>query len=272
MTFLEKIEASTDFIRKQLSSMPTIGLVLGSGLGALASQIQDKLSIPFHEIPFFPVSTVKGHLGQLVIGKLAGKQVMALQGRVHYYEGYNMQEVSFPIRVMQSLGIEKLILTNACGGLQKGLTPGVLFLIEDHINLMGDSPLRGTNFESLGPRFPDLSQAYDRDLRKIAQQVAEQMDISLFSGVYAAVSGPCYETRAEMEFLKIIGADVVGMSTVPEAIVAAHAGIKTLGIACVTDVPFLDHSEILSHEAVVEVAEKARPYFSQLLLGILKQI
>ena len=272
MDYSAKIQDAFQYLKSKTDLSPKIGIVLGSGLGKLADSIESPVNIPFSEIPHFPVSTVDGHDGRLIFGILEGKAVLLLKGRVHYYEGYSMQEVTFPIRIMQAYGIEKLILSNACGGLSADLKVGELVLIKDHINLVGDNPLRGKNDENLGPRFPDLSKAYDAQLIEIAEKVALKQQIQLSKRVYAIVSGPTYETKAEANFLRIIGADIVGMSTVPECIVANHAGIKVLGISCVTDISPPFGTEEITHELVVEIALKVQPVFIQLVKGIVKEL
>jgi purine-nucleoside phosphorylase len=272
MDYLVKIQNAFQHLKSKITLIPEIGIVLGSGLGDLANSIEKPINIPFSEIPHFPVSTVEGHDGKLIFGTLAGKSVMVLKGRVHYYEGYSMKEITFPIRIMQAFGIKKLILTNACGGLNPELNVGDLVLIKDHINLIGDSPLRGKNYDTLGPRFPDLSKSYDPQLIEIAENVANQQGIKLPKGIYAIVSGPCYETEAEANFLRIIGADTVGMSTVPECIIANHAGIKVLGISCVTDISPPNATEQITHEMVMETALKVQPVFVKLIKNIVTQL
>ena len=272
MHYLARIQTAFDFLKTKTTFSPEIGIVLGSGLGDLADSIENPIIIPFAEIPHFPVSTVEGHEGQLIFGKLEGKQVLLLKGRVHYYEGYSMQEVTFPIRIMQAFGIKTLILTNACGGLNPALKIGDLVLIKDHIDLIGDNPLRGQNYDELGPRFPDMSKAYDPSLTKIAEHAASDQGFQLSKGVYVIVSGPCYETEAEANFLRIIGADIVGMSTVPECIVANHAGMKVLGISCVTDISPPNAPESITHEIVMENALKVQPVFIQLIKNIVKRL
>ncbi len=272
MDYPTLIQNAFQFLKAKTNLIPEIGIVLGSGLGALADSIENPTSIPFSKIPHFPVSTVEGHEGKIIFGILEGKPVMLLNGRVHYYEGYSMQEVTFSIRIMQAFGIKKLILTNACGGLNPELKVGELVLIKDHINLTNDNPLRGKNYDALGPRFPDLSKAYDPRLLEIAEKAASLQNLKLSKRVYAIVSGPCYETEAEANFLRIIGADIVGMSTVPECIVANHAGIKVLGISCVTDIFSADNSEQITHEMVMENALKIQPVFTKLVKNIVEMM
>lgn len=269
---LEKINETIDYIRKATDFKPDIGLILGSGLGLLADEIEDPIKIEYEDIPNFPVSTVVGHEGRLVMGMLNGKKVVAMQGRFHYYEGYSMEEVTFPVRVMKSLGIEMILVTNACGGMDKKLYPGALMIIDDHINFTGDNPLIGHNHDELGPRFPDMSTAYDKGLIEIAHKVGKELDIKTEQGIYAAISGPYYFSRAELRMLRNIGGDAIGMSTVPEVIVARHMGLKVLGISCVTDMAIADEIESISHEEVIEVANKTRPKFIELVKGILSEV
>lgn len=269
---IQKIKESSQFIYERINITPTIGLILGSGLGTLANEIENPTIIDYKEIPHFPVSTVKGHEGRLVIGTLEGKLVIAMQGRFHYYEGYSMQEITFPVRVMKELGVEMMLVTNACGGMDENLYPGALMLITDHINFMGGNPLIGKNLDELGPRFPDMSSAYDKDLIEVAKKVGKELEIETKEGVYAAISGPYYFSRAELRMLRRIGGDTIGMSTVPEVIVAKHMGLKVLGISCVTDMAIADTIESISHEEVVEVANRTRPKFISLVKGILKEV
>lgn len=252
-------------IRRLAPVRPRIGLILGSGLGELADQIQPSVTIPFQEIPHFAVSTVPGHKGELVIGQLEGQTVAAMRGRVHYYEGWPMDQVTFPVYVMRQLGVELLILTNAAGGLNPGFSPGDLMLITDHLNLTGDHPLMGANDDLLGPRFPDLTYAYDQPLGLRLKAAAKQLAISLQEGVYAGISGPNYLSKAELRALLYLGADALGMSTVPEAIAASHCGLKVLGLSCITDMANPDLLEPPSHEQVLRVAEAIKPAFISLL-------
>ena len=269
---LEKINETTSFLKEKINIEPEIGLILGSGLGTLANEIKNETIIEYENIPNFPVSTVEGHEGRLVIGELEGKKVIAMQGRFHYYEGYSMKDITFPVRIMKSLGIKMLLVTNACWGMDEELYPGALMLINDHINFTGDNPLIGENFDELGPRFPDMSHAYDKDLIDLSKKVGNKSDIELKEGVYAAISGPYYFSRAELRMLRTIGADTIGMSTVPEVIVAKHSGLKVLGISCVTDMAIADEIESIDHEQVVEVANKVKPKFIKLVRGILKEV
>ncbi|KXG76827.1 purine-nucleoside phosphorylase [Thermotalea metallivorans] len=268
----KKIFEASSFIQSRINTTPEIGLILGSGLGSLANEIEEAVRIPYEIIPHFPVSTVEGHEGQLVIGTLEGKKVIAMQGRFHYYEGYSMQEVTFPVRVMKELGVKMLLVTNACGGMNPELYPGALMFIEDHINFTGDNPLIGPNDDTLGPRFPDMSTAYDKALIALGQKVGEKLGIDTKKGVYVAISGPNYMSAAELKMLRKFGADTLGMSTVPEVIVARHAGLKVLGISCVTDMAIADTLEPLEHERVVEIANQTRPKFIRLVKGILQEV
>ncbi|ABR48679.1 inosine guanosine and xanthosine phosphorylase family [Alkaliphilus metalliredigens QYMF] len=269
---LAKIQESKAFILSKTALKPSIGLILGSGLGTLADEIEDKVIIDYKEIPHFPTSTVEGHAGQLVLGRLEGKYVVAMQGRFHYYEGYSMQEITFPVRVMKAIGVELLLVTNACGGLNAKLHPGALMVIEDHINLTGANPLIGPNMSELGPRFPDMSSAYDRELIELVHRVGAKHQIEIHQGVYLAISGPNYLSKAELNMVRILGADTVGMSTVPEVIVARHAGIKVLGLSCVTDMAIPEELESVSHEQVIAIANKTRPQFISLVKGILNEV
>ncbi len=272
MNDLAKIKSASDYLQSQSQYQPQIGLVLGSGLGSLADQIEAPEQYPYESIPFCPVSTVEGHRGQLVIGRLEGQTVMAMQGRLHYYEGYSMGEITFPIRLMKALGVEKLIVTSACGALNADYFPGALVLVQDHINWMGDNPLRGENFPALGPRFPDMSHAYTKRLLQQAQSIAQELEQKVFTGTHIGVSGPYFQTEAELKLLRLLGADTVGMSMIPEVIVAAHASMQVLGIACVTDmaVPGLP-SEPVSHEKVMEVANRTRPQFIRLVKALIRE-
>lgn len=251
---------------------PEIGIILGSGLGILTEEVVDQVIIPYSEIPHFPQSTVVGHKGQFVFGTLAGKSVVCMDGRFHYYEGYELEQVTLPVRVMQKLGVSKLIVTNAAGGVNESFDAANLMIITDHINLMGVNPLRGKNKDEFGPRFPDMSEAYDKELREIAFEVAEKLQIKLQKGVYAAVSGPCYETPAEIRYVRVIGADAIGMSTVPEVIVANHCGIKVLGISCITNMAAGISQGKLNHKEVMETASIVREKFINLVKEIVSKI
>ncbi|MCB9235018.1 MAG: purine-nucleoside phosphorylase [Bacteroidia bacterium] len=272
INYLTKIKDAAAFIRSMYPTKPTVGLILGSGLGALADEIQKPIRIPYQEIPHFPVSTVKGHDGNLVLGELEGKQVIALQGRFHFYEGYTMRQVTFPVRVFQDLGVETMIVTNACGGINPKLYPGALMFITDHINFTGTNPLIGENFEELGPRFPDMSHAYDPELRALGKKVADEQGIEVFEGIYTATAGPYYFSRAELVMVRNFGSDTIGMSTVPEVIVARHSGMRSLGISAVTDMAIPETHTSITHAEVVEVANRTRPKFIKLVRGILNQM
>ena len=269
--WLAKIKETVEFIKGNIRSTPEIGLILGSGLGELAEEIENAVSIPYGEIPHFHSSTVAGHKGQLITGQLEGKQVVAMQGRFHYYEGISMQEITFPVRVLHQLGCESLIVTNACGGMNKNFKPGDLMVIEDHINFTGSNPLIGSNIDELGPRFPDMSNAYTPELREYAEKAAKKQNLLIQKGVYTAVSGPTYMSGAELIMLRKLGGDVVGMSTVPEVIVARHMGMKVLGISCITDMAIGESHEGITHEEVMEVAATAKPRFKALIRGALKE-
>ncbi|KAF1301653.1 MULTISPECIES: purine-nucleoside phosphorylase [Enterococcus] len=260
----EQIKQTIEFIREAGVKEVDFGLILGSGLGELADEITDPIKIPYQEIPHFPVSTVVGHAGQLVYGELAGKKVLAMQGRFHYYEGHSMQTVTYPVRVMAALGAHSLVVTNASGGVNETFTPGDLMLITDQINFTGNNPLIGSNDEKIGPRFPDMSQAYTLTYRETAKKVAEKRQLHLREGVYMGFSGPTYETPAEVRFARIAGADAVGMSTVPEVIVAVHSGLKVLGISCITNLA-AGMQASLNHEEVVETTTRVKAEFKALI-------
>jgi purine-nucleoside phosphorylase len=251
---------------------PKIALVLGSGLGAFADELTEAARIPYEKIPGFPRSTAIGHAGRLVIGKVAGIAVAAMQGRVHFYEGYTAQQVAFPMRVLGRLGIRSAILTNAAGGINARYTQGALVVIRDHINLQGSNPLIGPNDERFGPRFPDMTQAYGKPYREIALAAAKQLGINVPEGVYAALAGPNYETPAEIRYLRTIGADLVGMSTVPETIAARHMGIRVLGISCVTNMAAGILDQVLDHKEVIATGERVKGQFIALLRAVLPRI
>ncbi|ADC51003.1 purine nucleoside phosphorylase [Alkalihalophilus pseudofirmus OF4] len=269
---LEKIKQSATYLEGKIETKPQIGLILGSGLGELADEIEDAVKIPYSDIPNFPVSTVEGHAGQLVIGKLHGKDVVAMQGRFHYYEGYTMQEVTFPVRVMKQIGVELMVVTNACGGMNKNFEPGDLMIITDQLNFTGDNPLIGANFEELGPRFPDMSSAYTTEYVDFVEKTANNLDIKVQKGVYAGVTGPTYMSGAELVMLRNLGGDVVGMSTVPEVIVASHASMKVIGISCITDMAIGEELQGITHEEVVEVANRTKPKFIKLVKEIVSTV
>ena len=268
----EKISAAAEMIRQRWSTAPRVGLILGTGLGGLAEQIEQTATIPYGQIPHFPESTVESHAGQLVCGHLKGVPVVAMEGRFHYYEGYSLQEVTFPVRVMKALGAEMLLVTNAAGGINPQLELADVIILEDHINLMPDNPLRGVNDDSLGPRFPDMSQPYDRQLIALAQQSASELNIPAHKGVFVAVPGPNLETRAEYRMLRAMGADLVGMSTVPEVIVAQHAGLRVLGFSIVTDMCLPDALEPVEIEKILAVAARGGEHLAQLIPRIFEQL
>ncbi|ASN05458.1 purine-nucleoside phosphorylase [Virgibacillus necropolis] len=270
--YRNEIQEACAFIENKITLKPSIGLILGSGLGVLGDEIENPIIIPYKDIPHFPESTVTGHKGQLVIGNLEGKQVIAMQGRFHYYEGYTMQQVTFPVRVMKELGIESIIVTNAAGGINKGFNPGDLMLISDHINNMGDNPLLGPNDDRLGVRFPDMSQVYNRELVSLAESCANQLGLTVQKGVYVGNTGPIYETPAEIKMLRTLGGDAVGMSTVPEVIVAGHAGIRVLGISCISNMAAGILDQPLTHDEVMETTEKVRENFLQFVKKIIQTI
>ncbi|WP_058302374.1 purine-nucleoside phosphorylase [Gorillibacterium timonense] len=268
----EPIQKARDYVLNKIKTKPTVGLILGSGLGALADEIENATVIPYAEIPHFAQSGAVGHANELVVGELKGKTVVAMKGRLHYYEGFTLDEVTFPVRLMRALGVEQLIVTNACGAVNTSFTPGELMIITDHINLVGTNPLIGPNNDELGTRFPDLSKVYNPQLRKLALQVADEQNIRLQQGVYAWWSGPTYETPAEIRMIRTLGADAVGMSTVPEAIVAVHGGMKVLGISCLTNMACGILDQPLNHEEVIEVAARVRTTFLELVKGILQAL
>lgn len=269
--YLQAIEQAAEFLKHAGVEDPSAGLILGSGLGELASEAEEGIAIPYEDIPGFPVSTVEGHAGQLVYGVLGGKKVLAMQGRFHYYEGYSMKEVTFPVRVMKALGVESLVVTNAAGGVNESFSPGDLMIINDHINLTGDNPLLGPNESSLGERFIDMSEAYDKEYQTFIRQSAENLDVTLQEGVYLGLSGPTYETPAEIRMIRTLGGDAVGMSTVPEVIVARHAGIRVAGISCITNLA-AGMQASLNHEEVVETTEIVKESFKALVKELLKKM
>jgi len=249
-----------------------VGIILGSGLGGLVDEIEIHTSVDYHDIPHFPVSTVAGHKGRLIFGRLNGKTVVAMQGRFHYYEGYTMKEVTFPVRVMKFLGVDTLVVSNASGGMNPGFVVGDVMVIRDHINLFPDNPLHGRNEEELGPRFPDMSHTYDRALAEKAVIIGSELGVEVKQGVYAGVPGPCFETPAEYRYLRIIGADAVGMSTVPEVIVAVHSGMKCFGISVITDLGVEGQVEKVSHAEVLAAARRAEKKMTTILKGLMPEI
>ena len=268
---LEKIKETTSFLQGKLKETPEVGIILGTGLGGLVEHIENRLAVDYKDIPNFPVSTVEGHSGRLIFGMLGGKRVMAMQGRFHFYEGYNMQEVTFPVRVMKAIGIKQLFVSNASGGVNPSFEIGDLMLITDHINLM-PNPLLGKNHSELGVRFPDMSEAYSRELIKLADSTAARLNIKLQRGVYVGTTGPTFETPAEYKYFHIIGGDTVGMSTVPEVIVARHSGIPVFAISIITDLGVEGKIVEVSHEEVQKEGAKAELIMTNLIKEMLKQL
>ncbi|WP_456278441.1 purine-nucleoside phosphorylase [Bacillus sp. AK128] len=266
------VEQSANYIKEKLDKTPKVGLILGSGLGVLAEEIKNQITIPYHEIPEFPVSTVEGHAGQLVIGDLEGVQVVAMQGRFHFYEGYSLHKVTFPVRVMKEIGVETVIVTNAAGGVNTAFNPGDLMLITDHINNMSQNPLIGKNDPEFGVRFPDMSNAYCPELQKKAKAVASKLGIDLKEGVYLGNTGPSYETPAEIRMIRKLGGDAVGMSTVPEVIIARHAGLRVLGISCISNMAAGILDQPLTHDEVMETTALAKASFLSLVKEVVKEI
>ena len=269
---VDKIQESANFIKNQSNITPKIGLILGSGLGVLGDEIENATKIKYNDIPNFPVSTVEGHAGCLVLGELEGKMVVAMQGRFHYYEGYSQQEITFPVRVMKELGVETIIVTNAAGGANKNFKPGDLMAIKDHINLSGSNPLMGSNDDRLGPRFPDMSKAYTPKYVELVKECAKELNMNIQEGVYAFFSGPTYETPAEVKMAQILGADAVGMSTAPEVIVASHAKMDVVGISCITNMAAGILDQPLDHEEVIETTQKVKSEFLGLVKAVVKKI
>lgn len=272
---LAHIDQAAEAVRARIAQQPSVGMILGSGLGGLADTVERAVHIPYADIPGWPVSTVQGHQGRLVIGELEGQPVLVMQGRAHYYEGYSMPQVGLPVRVMQRLGIGTVIITNAAGSVNPDFAPGDLMLITDHINLIGMaglSALRGPNLEELGPRFPDMSQVYDRQLGKLARQVAAETGMLLREGIYVCLAGPSFETPADLRFLRMIGADAVGMSTVPEATVARHGGQRVLGISGISNKANLDGNTLTTHEEVLAAGDVIVPRLTALIRGVLQHL
>jgi purine-nucleoside phosphorylase len=272
---LEQIDEAVDAIRKRTSYRPRVGLILGSGLNELADSVQKADIIPYGELPHWPVSTVQGHAGRLVIGELEGQTALVMQGRIHFYEGYSMSQITLPVRVMLRLGLEMMFVTNAAGGVNPNFSPGDVMLITDNLNLigmMGANPLMGPNIDELGPRFPDMSQAYDRNLMDVARQVAVKENIPLREGVYCALSGPSFEGPADLRFLRGIGADAVGMSTAPEVIVARHGGMRVLGLSGISNKANLDGSTVTTHEEVIEAGKVIAPKMEKIIRGVLRSL
>ncbi len=272
MELYDKIKETAAFIKSQIDELPTVGIVLGSGLGIMADSIEMHKEIPYKDIPHFPVSTVQGHKGTLAFGKIKGKNTVMMKGRFHYYEGYDMETVTFPIRVMKELGVQALFISNAAGGMNKQFKVGDIMLIDDHINLFPDHPLRGPSDERLGIRFPDMSEPYSVDMLKMAQQAANNLGIKLHHGVYVGIQGPTFETRAEYRWLHIIGGDAVGMSTVPEVIVAIHSKMKVLAASVITDLGILDVAVEVSHAEVLEAANTAAPKLAAIFEAVIEKV
>jgi purine-nucleoside phosphorylase len=268
----ERAEHATRIIRARTTVEPRIAIVLGSGLGGFADDFEDAVGIPYEDIPGFVRSTAQGHAGRLVIGKIDGIPVLAMQGRVHYYEGYSLEEVTFPVRTFGLLGIKTLVLTNAAGGINVELTQGALMVLSDHVNLMGVNPLRGSNDERFGPRFPDMSAVYAAELQELVVDEAKAIGVEVRRGIYGALSGPSYETPAEIHLLRNLGADAVGMSTVPEAIVARHMGLEVVGISCITNMAAGISDEPINHEEVMATGNRVRETFTELLRRVIVAI
>ncbi len=269
---LQRIKSTANYIREKIHTRAETGIILGTGLGGLVNEIEISATLSYSDIPGFPVSTVDGHAGRLISGKLGTREVLAMQGRFHYYEGYSMQEVTFPIRVMHQLGITTLIVSNASGGLNPGFRIGDIMIITDHINFFPEHPLRGPNISELGPRFPDMSRVYDRELKALAEKIARDHNIPLKEGVYVGVSGPTFETPAEYLMFRNLGGDAVGMSTVPEVIVACHAGMRIFGFSIITDSGVPGEIVEISHEEVQHVAAKAEPAMTLLLKKLVESL
>lgn len=269
---LETIKQTAEYIRTKVTNLPRTAIILGSGLGDLVNQMEISEALKYEDIPNFPVSTVEGHSGKLIFGKLGGRDVMAMQGRFHYYEGYDMKQVTFPVRVMKALGVDTLFVSNAAGGMNKEFKVGDVMVITDHINLFPENPLRGKNYNELGTRFPAMTEAYSHELIDMADKIGEEENIRLMHGVYVGVTGPTFETPAEYEFFRIIGGDAVGMSTVPEVIVANHAGMRVFGVSVITDLGGKDITEVPSHEEVQRAAETAQPVMTKLITTMLERL
>lgn len=270
--YLDQIQEAVSSIRSKTKMETPVGIILGTGLGGLSLEIEKEIEISYTEIPHFPLSTVESHAGKLIFGKLGGKNVVAMQGRFHFYEGYTMQQITFPVRVMKFLGVKTLLVSNACGGMNPQYLPGDIMIMDDHINLLGDNPLRGKNEDSLGPRFPDMSEPYSRKLIAMAEQIALDEKIKVQRGVYVAVMGPNLETRAEYRFLRYIGADVVGMSTIPEVIVANHMGIACLGFSIVTDECFPDSLQPVNIDKIIKTAGETEPKMTKIMKKVVEKL
>ena len=267
-----QINETLNYLRTKTDAKPEIGIILGSGLGALVNDIKISLEIPYEQIPNFPISTVEFHAGKFIFGELANKSIVAMQGRFHLYEGYTMKQITFPVRVMKFLGVHTLIISNACGGINAAMKPGAIMLMNDHINLLGDNPLIGENDSSLGPRFPDMSEPYSRDLIRLAERIANEENLDIKKGVYAALSGPCLETAAEYRFLRTIGADVVGMSTIPEDIVAVHMGMKVLGLSVITDACVPENLQPANVPEILRIAKETEPRLTLLIRRMVERL
>ena len=268
----DKINEALNFIQSRCQLTPQIGIILGTGMGKLASGIQNHTVLPYDEIPHFAVSTAPGHAGNLLMGEVAGKKIVAMQGRFHFYEGYSLEQITFPVRLMKALGVKILIESNAAGGMNRNFKAGDIMIIADQINFTGENPLIGFNDDTLGPRFPDMSEPYDEDLIELTEKIALSEGIRCHKGVYVGVSGPNFETRAEYKFFNLMGADAVGMSTVLEVIVAKHSGLRVLGISCITDVCIPDRLEPVDSKKVIEVANQAEPRITKLVEKVIKEI
>lgn len=266
---LDLIRETADYIKMKVGKMPKYGIILGTGLGDLADKMDITAELDYHEIPNFPISTVEGHSGKLIFGNLGGKYVMAMKGRFHYYEGYDMKQVTFPVRVMKEIGVENLFVSNAAGGMNKEFRVGDVMIITDHINLFPENPLRGKNYNELGTRFPAMTEAYSERMIKLADKIGEKEGLRLMHGVYVGTPGPTFETKAEYEYFRIIGGDAVGMSTVPEVIVANHAGMEVFGVSVITDLGGKDITEVPSHEEVQKAALTAQPVMVSLVTKLL---
>lgn len=272
MSIYERSHAAAAFLTEKIDQLPEVGIILGSGLGGLVHAVDTEIEIPYEEIPDFPHATVEGHLGRLVIGRLGGKQVAMLAGRFHYYEGYSVEQVTFPVRVLQALGVKTLFVSNACGGMNPAFKIGDLMIISDHINLFPEHPLRGANDDRLGIRFPDMSEPYDRQLIELAKTIAKEQGLPIHTGVYAGLTGPTFETPAEYRWLAKMGADAVGMSTIPEVIVARHAGMRVFAASVITDIGISDTPVKVTHEEVLEAANAAAPKLSSLVTAVIERM
>lgn len=269
---LNKIKESVEFIKGRIKAVPEIGVVLGSGLGDMADNIEERIVVKYSEVPNLPESTVKGHAGQFVFGKLNGKNVMMMQGRFHFYEGNKMEDLALPIYIMKYLGVKNLIVTNAAGGVNTSYVPGDLMIIKDHINFAGTNPLIGRNEEEVGPRFPDMSAAYTKELVQLAKDTAKDLNLKVQEGTYLMMTGPCYETPAEIRMVRVLGGDAVGMSTVPEVIAASHCGLKTLGISCITNMAAGILDQPLDHQEVIDTSNRVKNEFVSLVSEVIKRM